>query len=128
MLFKTVTVALLHRLGSAPVSRTVEEDGGRRLSIFPVVVEQVPAPRKERRIPAYKGRVVHGAVRPGEAEAGLLLGEGHYYGVPYGVVGVLLAGFLGWFLGKSMQETGGFVWAWLIHFLQDVIIFTFLLM
>ncbi|MFH0850449.1 MAG: hypothetical protein V1924_05870 [Candidatus Bathyarchaeota archaeon] len=37
-------------------------------------------------------------------------------------------GFLGWFLGKSMQETGGFAWAWLIHFLQDVIIFTFFLM
>jgi len=33
-------------------------------------------------------------------------GVGHYYGVPYGIVGVLLAGFLGWFLGKSMQETG----------------------
>jgi len=55
-------------------------------------------------------------------------GVGHYYGVPYGVVGVLLAGFLGWFLGKSMQETGGFAWAWLIHFLQDAIIFTFLLL
>ena len=34
-------------------------------------------------------------------------GVGHYYGVPYGIVGLLLAGFLGWFLGKSMQETGG---------------------
>lgn len=55
-------------------------------------------------------------------------GIGHYYGVPYGVVGVLLAGFLGWFLGKSMQETRGFAWAWLIHFMQDAIIFTFLLM
>jgi hypothetical protein len=55
-------------------------------------------------------------------------GVGHYYGVPHGVVGVLLAGFLGWFLGKSMQETGGFMWAWLIHFLQDVKIFTFSLM
>jgi len=55
-------------------------------------------------------------------------GVGHYYGVPYGVVGVLLAGFLGWFLGKNMVETGRVAWAWFIHFLQDVIIFTFLLM
>jgi hypothetical protein len=55
-------------------------------------------------------------------------GVGHYYGVPYGVAGVLLAGYLGWFLGKSMQETEGFAWAWLIHFLQDAIIFMFLLM
>ena len=54
-------------------------------------------------------------------------GMGQYYGMPYGVVGVLLAGFLGWFLGKSMQETGGFAWAWLIHLLQEVIIFTFLI-
>ena len=53
-------------------------------------------------------------------------GIGHYYGVPYGVVGVLMAGFLGWFLGKSMLETRGLWWAWLIHFVQDVLIFSFL--
>ena len=53
-------------------------------------------------------------------------GIGHYYGVPYGVIGVLMAGFLGWFLGKSMLETRGLWWAWLIHFVQDVLIFSFL--
>jgi len=53
-------------------------------------------------------------------------GIGHYYGVPYGVIGVLMAGFLGWFLGKSMLETRGLWWAWFIHFLQDVLIFAFL--
>ena len=53
-------------------------------------------------------------------------GIGHYYGVPYGIVGVLMAGFLGWFLGKSMLETRGFLWAWVIHFVQDVLIFSFL--
>lgn len=53
-------------------------------------------------------------------------GIGHYYGVPYGVVGVLMAGFLGWLLSKSMLETKGFLWPWFIHFLQDVVIFTFL--
>lgn len=52
-------------------------------------------------------------------------GIGHYYGVPNGVIGVLLSSFLGWFLGKSILETKGFFWAWLIHILPDIIIFTF---
>ncbi|MBN2550271.1 MAG: CPBP family intramembrane metalloprotease [Anaerolineales bacterium] len=50
----------------------------------------------------------------------------HFYGVPYGVVGVLLAAFLGWLLGKTMLETRGLFWAWFIHFLQDVWIFVFM--
>lgn len=53
-------------------------------------------------------------------------GIGHYYGVPYGLVGVLMSGVLGWLLGKSMLETRGFAWAWFIHFLQDVLIFSFM--
>lgn len=53
-------------------------------------------------------------------------GLGHFYGIPYGVIGVLMAGFLGWFLGKSMLETRGLWWAWFIHFVQDVLIFAFL--
>jgi hypothetical protein len=52
-------------------------------------------------------------------------GLGHYYGVPYGVAGVLLAGFLAYILGKSMLETGGFFWAWFIHLLMDILIFNF---
>ncbi len=50
----------------------------------------------------------------------------HFYGIPYGIIGVVMATFLGWILGKSMLETRGFFWAWFIHFLQDVMIFTFL--
>lgn len=50
----------------------------------------------------------------------------HFYGIPYGVVGVLMAGLLGWLLGKSMLETRGLWWAWFIHFWQDVAIFIFL--
>jgi hypothetical protein len=50
----------------------------------------------------------------------------HFYGIPYGIVGVIMAAFLGWILGKSMLETRGFWWAWFIHFLQDVMIFMFL--
>ncbi len=52
-------------------------------------------------------------------------GLGHYYGYPSGILGVILSGFLGWFLGKSMLETKGFFWAWLIHFIPDAFIFTF---
>lgn len=72
--------------------------------------------------------VLHGVV--GKNQSLLLMaaffGIGHYYGVPYGIVGVLMAGFLGWLLGKSMLETKGFAWAWFIHFLQDVLIFSFM--
>ena len=53
-------------------------------------------------------------------------GIAHFYGVPYGLVGVALAWFLGWILARSMAETRGMGWAWLIHFVQDVLIFTFM--
>jgi membrane protease YdiL (CAAX protease family) len=53
-------------------------------------------------------------------------GLGHYYGVPYGIIGVAMASLLGWFLGKCMVETRGFFWPWFIHFLQDVMIFYFM--
>ncbi len=52
----------------------------------------------------------------------------HYFGNPGGVVGVLMAAFIGWFLAKSMLETKGFFWALVIHFLQDVVIFSALFM
>ena len=52
-------------------------------------------------------------------------GLGHYFGVPSGVLGVLLSGFLGCFLGKSMIETKGFFVAWLVHFITDIPIFLF---
>lgn len=55
----------------------------------------------------------------------IYFGLGHFYGVPNGVPGVLLSSFLGWFLGKSLLETKGFFWAWLIHFIPDAFIFTF---
>jgi len=56
----------------------------------------------------------------------VLFGLGHFYGVPSGVSGVLMAGFFAWLLGKSIVETQGLFWAWFIHFLQDVVIFFFL--
>ena len=42
--------------------------------------------------------------------------------MPSGVIGILLAGLLGYVLSKSIYETNGIFWAWFIHFLQDVII------
>ena len=57
----------------------------------------------------------------------LLFGSVHYWGNPGGILGVLVAGFLGWFLTKSIIETKGIFWAWWIHFLQDVIIITAIL-
>ena len=57
---------------------------------------------------------------------GLLFGLAHYYGNPPGASGVLLATFLGVFIAKSMVETGGSKWAWTVHWLQDMVIFSFL--
>lgn len=54
----------------------------------------------------------------------LIFGIPHYFGVPGGLLGSLMAGFLGWLLAKSVTENEGGFWAWFIHFLQDVIIFT----
>lgn len=53
----------------------------------------------------------------------LLFGIPHYFGTPGGVIGAAMAGFIGWLLAKSIQETEGVAWAWFIHFLQDVVIF-----
>jgi hypothetical protein len=36
-----------------------------------------------------------------------------------------LAGYLGWIAAKSMIETRGFVWVFLIHFIGDFIIYSF---
>ncbi len=54
----------------------------------------------------------------------LTFGSVHYFGTPGKIPGVLLAGFLAWILSKSIHETKGFFWAWLIHFIQDIIIMT----
>lgn len=57
-----------------------------------------------------------------------LFGLAHWFGHPSGPSGVLLAGIAGWFWGKSMIETRGFTWAWLIHAVQDVVIVAFVVM
>ncbi|TDN91608.1 CPBP family intramembrane glutamic endopeptidase [Microbacterium sp. BK668] len=55
-------------------------------------------------------------------------GIAHYFGVPGGPLGAVASVFMGWILGKAMIETRGLFWAWFIHTLSDVAIFTFLAM
>ena len=55
--------------------------------------------------------------------SGAIFGGFHYFGTPGGPAGVVLAGFLGWFLAKSLVEMRGLFFVWTIHFLQDVVIF-----
>lgn len=52
----------------------------------------------------------------------VLFGIPHLAGMPSGLIGAIMAGVLGLVLAKSLYETNGFFWAWIIHFLQDVII------
>ena len=56
--------------------------------------------------------------------SGIVFGAPHYFGMPSGVVGALMAGFLGWLLALSLIETQGLLIAWAIHFAQDVVIIT----
>lgn len=58
--------------------------------------------------------------------SGLLFGLPHYFGHPGKLPGVVLAGFLGWLMCLSVLQTGGMAWAWAIHVVQDVVIFTLL--
>ncbi|MDP9481742.1 MAG: CPBP family intramembrane metalloprotease, partial [Chloroflexota bacterium] len=59
--------------------------------------------------------------------SGAIFGSVHFLGTPGGPLGVVLAGFLGWLLAKSILETRGVQWALTIHFLQDVVIFSAIL-
>lgn len=53
----------------------------------------------------------------------VVFGVVHFWGVmPNGIFGVVISSLLGYFLTKSIQETKGFYWALMIHFLLDVVI------
>lgn len=56
--------------------------------------------------------------------SGIVFGAPHYFGMPSGIIGALMAGFLGWLLALSLVETQGILIAWAIHFVQDVVIIT----
>ena len=55
----------------------------------------------------------------------VMFGLLHYFGNPGSVPGVLMAAYLGYISAKSMVETGGIVWAFVLHFIGDVIIYAF---
>jgi hypothetical protein len=57
-------------------------------------------------------------------QSAVLFGTAHYFGM--GLAGAVLSVFMGWLLGKAMVETRGLFWAWWIHVLADIVIFTFL--
>jgi membrane protease YdiL (CAAX protease family) len=71
---------------------------------------------------------LRGVFRPGETVllTAVFFGLGHYYGQPSGPLGMAMAGFAGWIWARSMVDTRGGVWAFLIHMVQDIVIFTFL--
>jgi len=54
--------------------------------------------------------------------SGFLFGIPHYFGMPKGILGVVMAGFLGWLLAMSVVETQGMFLAWAVHFVQDIVI------
>ena len=51
----------------------------------------------------------------------------HYFGVPFGLAGVAMAAVFAWWTTKALLETRGLFWPWVIHLVQDVLIFTFIL-
>lgn len=56
-----------------------------------------------------------------------IFGSWHFAGTPGGILGVAMAGFAGWLWARSMVETRGMLTAWILHVLQDLIIFAALL-
>jgi len=68
------------------------------------------------------------SAREGFLAVAVVFGVGHYFGQPSGWGGVFLAGFAGWIWAKSMVETRGFGCAFVMHFVQDIVIFCFLAM
>ena len=76
--------------------------------------------------------LAHGARSVGVAHAigatSLLFGLAHFGGHPSGITGMTMTAFFAWVVARSMVDTGGWAWAWLIHFVQDVIILLMVLM
>jgi len=57
-----------------------------------------------------------------------LFGIGHWFGHPSGASGVVMAGIAGYAWGRSMLDTRGYLWAWLMHGALDVLIFLLVVM
>lgn len=58
----------------------------------------------------------------------VVFGVLHFWGVaPNGFLGAIMAAFVGYFLAKSIQETRGFYWAFMIHFMLNLATMLFVL-
>ncbi len=112
-------------IGGAPLSHLA-----RALPLMPLVLlfAAMNAFGEEMSYRAPQLGALQGPVGPAQAllMTAAYFGIGHFYGVPYGVIGVAMSFVLGWILGRSMIETKGIFWAWFIHFCMDVVIFTFM--
>jgi hypothetical protein len=67
-------------------------------------------------------------VRSGQAMlmTAVLFTSLHYFtGVPSGPLGAIAVMFLGWVAAKSVLETRGLVWAFILHFIANFVIFAF---
>jgi len=67
-------------------------------------------------------------VKPGQAMmmSAVLFASLHYFtGRPSGLLGAPLNIFFGWVASKSVLETRGLFWAWLLHFIADFMIYFF---
>lgn len=62
------------------------------------------------------------------ALSAVMFGLPHIRGVPNGWLGALMATLLGGLMCRAVIDTQGIFWAWLIHFLQDFLIFSALIM
>jgi membrane protease YdiL (CAAX protease family) len=104
--------------------------GGRILRFLPwiLLVAALNAANEEFQFRNVLLAHLRNAVSPAEGMlmTAVLFGLGHYYGQPSGPIGAAMAGFAGWIWARSMVETRGFGWAFLMHMVQDVVIFCFL--
>ena len=77
----------------------------------------------------YRGALVHGAlniIMPWQVAAlsALLFAVAHIRGQASGSLVILGSAIVGWFLAASVMQSHGLFWAWLVHSIQDIIIFT----
>ena len=67
-------------------------------------------------------------VKPGQAMlmSAVLFTSLHYYtGTPSGPIGAIACMFMGWVTAKSVLETRGLLWAFILHFIADFVIYFF---
>lgn len=105
-------------------------DRGRILSCLPwiLLLAALNAANEEFQFRSVLLAHLRNVISPAEGAllTAVLFGLGHYYGQPSGPLGVAMAGIAGWFWARSMIETRGFVWAFFIHMVQDIVILSFL--